>query len=160
VPPPAPLSPRARRRDATRPVAGATAAAIVAVPVLALAACGGAGAGADPAAACGLVGRLADTAEIVERADVADPDAFAEALDAAVSEYVAILEDLREAAPEELAGDLDRLEAAVTQYDFDEAVRARAALDDYADRTCPPARATAATSRAPSSLPPVAAGQD
>lgn len=127
--------------------------------MLALAGCGGAGSAADPAAACALVGRLADTAEIVERADVADPDAFAEALDTAVSEYAAILEELREETPDELAGDLDRLEAAVTQYDFDEAVRARAALDDYADRTCPPAPAPAGSSTAPSSLPPVTPGR-
>ena len=104
--------------------------------VLVLAGCGGGGAGADAAAVCPLVTRLAGTAEIVAQADLADPDAFAQALDAAVSEYVAILGELREEAPEELADDLDRLEAAVTQYDFDEAVRARAALDEFAGRSC------------------------
>lgn len=155
-----PPSRRARRRVATRPLAVAAPVALV----LVLAGCGGGGAGADASAACPLVERLAGTAEIVERADVADPDAFAEALDTAVSEYVAILEELREETPDELAGDLDRLEAAVTQYDFDEAVRARAALDDYAARTCPPAPAssvpaTGGSSIPPSSLPPVTPGR-
>jgi hypothetical protein len=99
--------------------------------------CGTGGAGADTSRVCGLVERLAATATAVERADVADPDAFAAALEAAVAEYRAVLDELREVTPEELAGDLDRLEAAVTQYDFAEAVRARAALDRHAGRTCP-----------------------
>ena len=45
--------------------------------------------------ACTLIGRLADTAQIVEKADISDPEAFQSALDDAVAKYVATIDDLR-----------------------------------------------------------------
>jgi hypothetical protein len=86
--------------------------------------------------ACALVDRLASTADIVTDADVADPDAFQRALDEGVSQYVSVIDDLRAVVPDRLGPSLDRLEAAVEQYDFDEALAARAPLDEYAAATC------------------------
>ena len=108
---------------------------------VALAACSGGG-GDDldpfegPNAACPLLARMADTATAVEQADISDPAAFDEILEAAVMEYTAILDDLRDTVPDELDDTLDRLEAAMEQYDFDEALRVRAPLDAYAEAEC------------------------
>ncbi|HEX5097721.1 MAG TPA: hypothetical protein VFX21_16995 [Acidimicrobiia bacterium] len=107
-----------------------------------LAACSGGGSGgptaltASPEAACTLIGRLSDTGELVEKADISDPEAFESALDDAVAKYVATIDDLRKVAPDDLRDDLDRLQAAVEQYDFDDAFAARAPLDEYADAEC------------------------
>ena len=113
-------------------VTGATALALVVV------ACNG-GDGAPDArssAVCPLLDRLGQAGQTVERADVADPDEFAAALDDAVAQYVSTVSKLRPLVPEELHDDLDRLEAAVRRHDFDAAVAARSALDDYATLQC------------------------
>lgn len=103
------------------------------VAVTIAAGCGG---GTGTAAACALLGRLDDAAAPVEAADVSDPDAFDAALDEAVSGYVAVLDELRAVLPGDLHRELDRLEAAVTQYRFEDAVDARLVLDEFADREC------------------------
>ena len=101
--------------------------------------------------ACPLFGRLDATAAGLEQADVADPDAFEQALEAAVTAYSATVADLREVTPDELHDDLERLEAAVGQYDFDEAARVKTALDDYVERECP----SLTTTTVPTTLVPV-----
>jgi hypothetical protein len=101
------------------------------------AACGGGG-GVDTAAACALVERLGETARSVEEADVADPARFAETLDAAIAEYVAVVDDLRTHLPDELQDDLDRLEAAASQHRFTDGTAARVALERYAEEACAP----------------------
>jgi hypothetical protein len=93
-------------------------------------------------AACTLIDRLAETAQVVEKADISDPEAFQSALDDAVAEYVATIDDLRSAVPGSLHDDLDRLQAAVEQYDFDDALAARASLDEYAAAECTPETTT------------------
>ena len=91
---------------------------------------------AGPNGACPLLTRMADTATQVEQADLSDPEAFDEVLEAAVIEYTATLDDLRDSLPDDLDDTLDRLEAAMEQYDFDEALRVRAPLDAYAEAEC------------------------
>jgi hypothetical protein len=91
---------------------------------------------AGPNGACPLLTRMADTAASVEQADLSDPQAFDEVLEAAVMEYNATLDDLRDSLPDDLDDTLDRLEAAMEQYDFDEALRVRAPLDAYAEAEC------------------------
>lgn len=112
-----------------------------AVPLLlslAFSGCGGGGDGAAERAdrVCPLMQRLHDSAEIVAAVDVGDPDQFLPALDDAVAEYVMTLEGLAEVAPAELRDDLTTLRAAVEQLRFDDALAARAPLDEYAGRHC------------------------
>lgn len=105
---------------------------------LVLSGCGGGGGGAAESAdrVCPLMQRLHASAEIVAAVDVADPDQFVPALDDAVAEYVMTLEGLAEVAPAELRDDLTTLRAAVEQLRFDDAIAARAPLDEYAGRHC------------------------
>jgi hypothetical protein len=104
---------------------------------------GGPGAlGSSSEVACTLIGRLAETAQVVEKADISDPEAFQSALDDAVAQYVATIDDLRSAVPEHLRDDLDRLQAAIEQYDFEDALAARAPLDEYAKAECTPETTT------------------
>ena len=106
---------------------------------------GGGGAAAlseSPEAACNLIDRLAETAQLVEKADISDPEKFQRALDDAVEQYVGTIDDLRTATPERLHDSLDRLQAAVEQYDFDDAMAARGPLDEYAKDECAPETTT------------------
>ena len=94
---------------------------------------------------CPLVARLDQTAAMVARADVRDPDAFKRTLDDAVNRYVATVRELKRVTPSDLKPDLDRMEAAVHQYRFQEAATARASIDTYAATTCgrtPPSTGT------------------
>jgi hypothetical protein len=114
---------------------------LVFATVVAVSACsGGGGASGDSdlrtKAVCGLMVRLAESAEPVEEVDVADPARFETALDEAVGQYVATVDELRELVPDELDDDLDQLEAAASQYRFEDALAARIALDEYAQATC------------------------
>jgi hypothetical protein len=108
----------------------------IGLAVVAVACDGGDGLESARSAACPLLDRLGQAGQIVERADVADPDEFAAALDDAVAQYVSAVSKLRPLVPEELQDDLDRLEAAVRRHDFEAAVAARSALDDYAELEC------------------------
>lgn len=115
---------------------GFTAAALLGAAQCASGGSGGGTGGGGVKAACVVIARLADSAGLVDDADVADPERFEKALDAAVADYVKKIEELRELTPDELHDDLDRLQAAVEQYDFDEALAARAPLDAYAASEC------------------------
>ena len=85
---------------------------------------------------CGLIATLDDTAAKVAHADVSDPDAFTQTRNAAVNTYVTTVRELKAAMPGTYDDDLDRLEAAVHQYNFQDAVAPRAALDDYVAAHC------------------------
>lgn len=112
---------------------------LLSAALVAVSACSGGGAGGsdlETKAACGLIVRLAESAEPVEEADIADPARFEAALDEAVGQYVATIDELRPLVPDDLDDDLDRLKAAASQYRFEDAVAARVALDEYAQATC------------------------
>jgi len=91
---------------------------------------------APKASPCPLVAQLDQTAATVARADVSDPAAFQLTLAAAVDRYVATVRALQRVAPENLRPDLDRMEAAVHQYRFEDAASARASLDAFAASAC------------------------
>jgi hypothetical protein len=107
-----------------------------------LAACGGGGGaggstkGDGPAQTCAALDRLADTGAAVEHANVADPEAFADALSDAVHEYTGELDALRKVAPDELQDAIDEVDHAMSKHDFADAVAARAPLDAYAAAHC------------------------
>jgi hypothetical protein len=85
---------------------------------------------------CPLVAQLDATAATVARANVADPDAFKRTLENAVDRYVATVRELKRVTPADLRADLDRMEAAVHQYRFQDAATARASLDAFASTAC------------------------
>jgi hypothetical protein len=105
---------------------------------------GGSGAGSRDEI-CMLVAELSDTGDAVAAADVADPESFRRALDDAVTRYVETVRKLRPLVPERLHDEVDRLEAAAEQYDFEEALAARRALAGD--------EATSCTSATTSTLP-------
>jgi hypothetical protein len=85
---------------------------------------------------CPLVSRLDATAATVAHADISDPAAFKLTLAAAVDRYVATVRELKRVTPDDLRADLDRMEAAVHQYRFEDAASARASLDAFAASAC------------------------
>jgi hypothetical protein len=91
---------------------------------------------APKASPCPLIASLDQTAASVAHANVADPQGFQRTLDAAVTKYVTTVQELRTVVPANLRPDLDRLEAAVHQYRFQDAVTMRASLDAYASNNC------------------------
>jgi hypothetical protein len=95
-----------------------------------------AGPDGDPRAVCTLMRRLAETGDAVARANVQDPATFGKTLERAVERYARIASDLQRVVPEDLRDEVERLEAAVTQYRFGDAVDDHAALDAYAQREC------------------------
>ncbi len=97
---------------------------------------GGARKTTPKASPCPLVARLDATAATVAHANVSDPAAFTSTLAAAVDRYVATVRELKRVTPEDLRADLDRMEAAVHQYRFQDAASARASLDAFAASTC------------------------
>jgi hypothetical protein len=103
---------------------------------------------------CPLIERLDATAAKVARADVSDPDRFDKALTQGVETYVATVKQLQDLMPSEMRPDLERMEAAVNQYRFNDVADARAALDTYAAAHCAP---TATTAPPASSVPPTTA---
>lgn len=110
---------------------------LVVVAIL-LASCSGGGGGKKSAAAapCPLFQRLDEIVASVSHADVSDPEASKRTLDEGVQNYAAALQSLRNVVPVTLQGDVDRVEAAVHQYRFQDAAAARGALDAYAATTC------------------------
>jgi hypothetical protein len=122
-----------------------TVAGVIALGALALVApaCskGGGGAvvpgiGSGTKAVCELMERLDATGATVERADVKDPTQFTGALAAAVKRYGELAAELRRVVPDDLRDDVERLQAAVEQYRFGDAVDEHAALEAYAAREC------------------------
>jgi hypothetical protein len=122
------------------PVAKRFAACVVVA--LAIAGCsGGSGrsngaSGAASAKACTLIATLDETTANVAKLDVSDPDAYKQGLDAAVTKYADTVRELKNEVPNNLGPDLDRLEAAVHQYRFDDAAAAKQSLDSYAADKC------------------------
>jgi hypothetical protein len=125
---------------------GYGAAGLVLVGAGALAGCGGSsgGGGGGPAAGdapektCAALDALAGTAQDLEAANVADPEAFADALADAVNAYKDELDALRKVAPDGLQDPIDDVEHAVSKHDFSAAVTARAPLDEFATAECSP----------------------
>ena len=122
------------------PVAKRFAACLVVA--LAIAGCSG-GSGSSKGAsstgsgkACALIATLDETTASVAHLDVSNPDAYKQGLDAAVTKYADTVRQLKGEVPTDLGPDLDRLEAAVHQYRFDDAVAAKQSLDSYAADKC------------------------
>jgi hypothetical protein len=86
--------------------------------------------------ACALLARLAQTGQTVQNSDVSDPAAFQATLQTAVKSYVRTATQLRAAVPARLAGDVDRMIAAVRADHFSDAAAARADIDAYARSNC------------------------
>ena len=116
-----------------------------------LGACGGGGGGGGsskgdgPEQTCAALDRLAGTAAAVEQANVADPEAFADALSHAVHTYTGELDALRKVAPDELQDAIDDVDHAMSKHHFTDAVAARAPLDHYAAAHCSAAPPTSGT---------------
>ena len=112
-------------------------ASVVVGVALVLGACSGGG--ADPITAnqvCTLLAELARTGQAVERADITDPAKFDATLRNAVAQYVRTARRLRGNMPAGLRDDVDRLVAAAQQYRFQNALTARAAIENYAGTKC------------------------
>jgi hypothetical protein len=135
---------RARRyRDPVRRLWSVGVLALVVLPaLLGTSGCsGGSGGGGfvgaqSPGAACALIGRLAQSAEPLLETGPEDPEAFTRALDAAVADFLTTLDSLREAVPDDLTDDVEELAGLVEQHRFQDAIEVRAALDEYARRSC------------------------
>jgi hypothetical protein len=112
--------------------------AVVAGIVLAfaLAGCGGTGSPYGSAPACPLLADLARTGQTVARADVSDPDAFAATMRDATKAYLSTAQKLRDAVPENLKVDVDRMITAAEKQHFDDATSARSRVDAYARANC------------------------
>jgi len=116
-----------------------------------LASCGGGGGGGastsgdGPEQTCAALDRLAGTAEVVQQANVADPEAFADTLSDAVHAYTRQLDALRKVAPDQLQDAIDEVDHAMVKHDFADAVAARAPLDHYAAAHCSAAPSTNGT---------------
>ncbi len=131
-----------------------TAAVAVALALAAAACSSGGGHKATPkssaTAPCPLFADLDRAVASVSAANVSDPVAFNETFDHAVQTYVDTLRRLHDAVPAELRDDVDRLEAAVDQRNFQDATAARVPLDAWAASHCgrvlPPAPTTTSTS--------------
>lgn len=90
----------------------------------------------DDEASCALIARLAGSADDLLATGAADPEAFTAALDAAVADYTTTLDALADVVPDDLVDDVEELRGLVEQHRFQDAIEVRAALDDYARRTC------------------------
>ncbi len=109
---------------------------------VALAGCGGSASPFGAAPACPLLAELAQSGQKVASADVSDPDAFDTTLREAIASYVRTARKLRDAVPERLQGDVDRMIAAAEQHRFDDASIARARVDAYARSLCNSSKAS------------------
>jgi len=103
---------------------------------------------ANNSQACTLVSRLDTIADNVAHANVADPSGFRRTLDDAVTQYATTVRELQPLVPENVRTDLERVEASVRQYRFDEAAADRTSLDEFAENAC----GRAPTTSAPSAL--------
>jgi hypothetical protein len=94
------------------------------------------GASGHGRAGCALVADLDDTAALVARSDVSDPDRFKTTLDSAVTHYVQTARSLRGLVPVDVQSSVDRVTADVQQFRFKDAQVDGAALQNYATHTC------------------------
>ena len=132
------------RRYPTHFAACCAAAGVLFAAAGGLAGCGGSGDGdgggsaaADgPEKTCAALDELAGTAQELEQVNVADPDAFADALTGAVKAYKDELDALRKVAPDVLQDPIDDVERAVSKHDFTAAITAREPLDEFATAEC------------------------
>ena len=92
--------------------------------------------GDGPEQTCAALDRLAGTAAAVEQANVADPEAFADALSHAVHAYTGELDALRKVAPDELQDAIDDVDHAMSKHDFADAVAAARRSTRYAAAHC------------------------
>ena len=115
-----------------------------------LGACGGGGGGGasskgdGPEQTCAALDRLAGTAAAVEQANVADPEAFADALSDAVHAYTGELDALRKVAPDDLQDAIDDVDHAMIEAPL-HGRGCRAPLDRYAAADCSAAPPTGGT---------------
>jgi hypothetical protein len=119
-------------------VFGRVAPAILGAALL-LGACGAGGGKAAPFSnepACRYLAQLATDGLQAASINVSDPEAFDAKLRGAVDSYVHTARSLRNAVPENLRDDVDRMIAAAQQHRFTNAQRARADLDAYARQEC------------------------
>jgi hypothetical protein len=124
--------------------------------VLLLAACSGtSGGGSDDGLgnkdACPLLESLDATVAKVAALDPADPGAFDRGMEEAINTYADTIAELQKIVPDDLVPDLERIEAAVRQERFDDAVEERTKLDEYAQTTCGRTIGTVNTSSSTSS---------
>jgi hypothetical protein len=121
-------------------------ATIVALMLL-VAACssGGGSTHNSRAEICADIADLDSTAAAVGKANVADPTTFQKTLDSSVQHYVKTVRALRPLVPTRLHDTLDRLEAAVEQYQFDDALTARRELNDDSATSCPSSTSSSTT---------------
>jgi hypothetical protein len=103
---------------------------------------GGNGSPFGSSPACPLLAQLAQTGETVASADVSDPTAFDATMRNAIKTYVRAAKKLRDAVPDELRDDVDRMIAAAEQRRFADATAARANVDSYARSHCNTSAAT------------------
>jgi hypothetical protein len=96
--------------------------------------------GAEPA--CPLLAELVQTGQKVAQADVSDPATFDRTLRDATKAYVRTANELRDAVPANLRGDVDQMITAAEQRRFDAATTARERIDEYARENCTLADAT------------------
>ena len=109
----------------------------VVVLALALSGCSSGSADAFGASkACPLLAQLARTGQTVAGADVSDPAAFDRTIRDATTEYVRTARKLRDAVPERLRADVERMIAAVERHRFADGNAARARIDVYARAVC------------------------
>ena len=118
-------------------------AAGVLVAALALGGCRGGNDdqyGAEPA--CPLLAEMVKAGQTVARADVSDPATFDATLRDATKTYVRTANQLRDAVPENLRGDVEQMITAAKRRRFGDAAKARTRIDAYARDNCNLADAT------------------
>src|SRR5262249_32765552 len=120
-----------------RIVAGTFALVVLGVIGAACSSGGGVHTASSKAQVCALIGDLDHSAQAFAATDVSDPEQFHTALSGAVDRYTATVRKFRALVPKASQPNLDRLEAAVDQYRFDEAVTARRALETDSATRCP-----------------------
>jgi hypothetical protein len=90
--------------------------------------------GAAPA--CPLLADLVRTGQTVAGADVTDPTAFDATLRDATKAYVRTANQLRDAVPDRLKADVERMITAARRRRFGDATTARSRIDAYARENC------------------------
>lgn len=121
-----------RRRHPVRLVVS-----LLAVSCLAVAGCGGGGGRSERGSFCERLGAADEAAFRFSALDPADPGAYATARDEAVAAYLERLSQLRKEAPSSLRPDIGRMETAVRESRYEDAVTARGPIDTYAQKECP-----------------------
>jgi hypothetical protein len=114
----------------------------VLVAALALGGCRGDDDRYGAAPACPLLAELVQTGQTVARADVSDPAAFDATLRDATEQYVKTANELRDAVPENLRGDVEQMITAAEKRRFADATTARTRVDEYARKNCDLANVT------------------